>query len=137
MLSSLRRGSEGEGESESESGYRDVVAAEGEGGKGVEGRRDWETTMRIRAMEVYELAGAAPDLAEELGDRRKEDPRVLAVATNAERDKGAGPKVGGEELKRRIMGIGPRLEYLGEKERGSGVKGSLDPNRNLESGLEK
>ena len=92
--------------------------------------------MCIKAMEVYELQGAAPLLANELGQKEMEVDglRVQEIeAKRVEREK--GPRVGGEELKRRIVGIGPRSEMRGvdeEREKEMGKDFESDSESDLE-----
>jgi hypothetical protein len=103
--------------SEEGDGYRSIDLSEQ---AEVEG---WETRMRIQAMELYELPGAAPPLEGELGQKEQDKLRLQEMHRKAEakrkereREDKEAPKVGGEELKRMIMGIGPRPEGTSEKE---------------------
>lgn len=90
--------------SEVTDGYRNVSKQEDR----------WETQMRIEAMELYELQGAAPLLEEGLGLENQIKQEQLASqelyreAEVKRREREAGPKVGGLELQKRIVGIGPR-----------------------------
>jgi hypothetical protein len=80
--------------------YRDVGEA----------KEDWKTTMHVQSFGLYESQGAPPPTQEELGEKYIEAVRLKRYReAEAERlVREAGPKVTGEELKRRIQGIGPR-----------------------------
>lgn len=76
---------------------------------------DWETIMRIQKLEIYDLGGhATPPFEEQLAEKprlRTPSPKTQRIqvskggATPAE--KLSGPRVGEEELRKRIEGFGP------------------------------
>lgn len=71
---------------------------------------DWETVMRIQKLEIYDLGGhVTPPFEEELAQKprlRTPSPAPYKIPV-PKVEKLTEPKVGEEELSRRIQGFGP------------------------------
>ena len=88
------------------------ISALANGGKPA---RDWETIMRIQKLEIYDLGGhATPAFEEQLAEKprlRTPSPRSQRTQVSkggaAAAEKRSEPRVGKEELKKRIEGFGP------------------------------
>lgn len=79
-------------------------------------KEQWETTMRIQNLGLYESQGAPRPTYEELGGEEYAEAVRLQKHQVAEAERlarEAGLKVTGEDLRRRIQGIGPRQDGEG------------------------
>jgi hypothetical protein len=95
----------GASRSEEVDGYRDIGLVAKEDG--------WETSMRIRSLDLYVMEVESPPLAEEVDQKKQDELRTIEAHRLAELDRvarEAGPKVSEEELRKRIQGIGRSQE---------------------------